>query len=57
MTDIIYIYIYIYTKKADDLTPASVVTISVIFSRKLIKTLSKAIWNKAGFNSRDRHVS
>ena len=52
MTDIIYTY-----KKADDLTPALLIAISVIFSRKLIKSLSKAIKNKAGFNSRDRHIS
>ena len=54
MTNIIYT-----PKKADDLTPILVIAIfSYLFQERVIKTLSRTIWNKAGVVSReDRHVT
>jgi hypothetical protein len=53
MTNIIYT-----PKKADDLTHILVIAIfSYLFQERVIKTLSRAIWNKAGVDSRDCHVT
>ncbi len=57
MTNIIYIYIYINTKKVDDLIPTPLIAIQLSFSGKYYQTLSKAIWNKACVNSRDCHLT